>query len=330
MRQLKICLIGGGTGLSVLARGLKAYPVDITAIVTVADDGGSTGRIRDVMDIPAPGDIRNVLAALSDAEPMLEKLFQYRFDSNTLGGHPVGNLMLAAMADVTGDFGHAVRELSKILNVKGTVIPSTNRSPILNAIMEDGEIVVGESLIPLKNKRIDTVFLTPANIKPMGEAVNALMEADLIVLGPGSLYTSIIPNLLLDELAQAVLDSEAKKLYVANIMTQPGESTGYSVADHIEAIHKHVGGPFIQFVIANHKTLNKKISSNYARRNSTFVSCDTLRVKSMGIEMITNDQLVHVNKDYMVRHNNEVLADMIYELALSEISTIQVTQREEE
>ncbi|KAA1042469.1 gluconeogenesis factor YvcK family protein [Macrococcus equipercicus] len=330
MRQLKICLIGGGTGLSVLARGLKAYPVDITAIVTVADDGGSTGRIRDVMDIPAPGDIRNVLAALSDAEPMLEKLFQYRFDTDTLGGHPVGNLMLAAMTDITGDFGHAVRELSKILNVKGTVIPSTNKSPILNAIMEDGEIVVGESLIPLKNKRIDSVFLTPANIKPMAEAVTALLEADLIVLGPGSLYTSIIPNLLLDELAQALLDSEAKKLYVANIMTQPGESTGYSVADHIEAIHKHVGAPFIQFVIANHKTLNKKISSNYARSHSTFVNCDILKVKSMGIEMITNDQLVHVNKDYMVRHNNVVLADMIYELALSEISTIQVTQREEE
>lgn len=330
MRQLKICLIGGGTGLSVLARGLKVYPVDITAIVTVADDGGSTGKIRDVMDIPAPGDIRNVLAALSDVEPMLEKLFQYRFDSDTLGGHPVGNLMLAAMTDVTSDFGHAVKELSKILNVKGTVIPSTTKSAILNAIMEDGEIVVGESLIPLKHKRIDSVFLTPSNIKAMPEAVEALLEADLIVMGPGSLYTSIIPNLLLDELAEALLNSDAKKLYVSNIMTQPGETTGYSVTDHINAIHKHVGAPFIQFVIANHKTLNKKISSNYARRNSTFVNCDTINVHRMGIKMLTNDQLVHVNKDYMVRHNNEVLAEMIYELALSEVSTIPFVDGEED
>lgn len=197
MRRLRICLIGGGTGLSVLARGLKAYPVDITAIVTVADDGGSTGKIRNEMNIPAPGDIRNVLAALSDVEPLLEKLFQYRFDSDSMGRHPVGNLMLAAMTDITSDFGHAVRELSKILNVKGTVIPSTNTSPILNAVMEDGEIVVGESLIPKKNKRIDHVFLTPANIQPMNEAVEALYDADLIVMGPGSLYTSIIPNMLL-------------------------------------------------------------------------------------------------------------------------------------
>ncbi|TDM03693.1 gluconeogenesis factor YvcK family protein [Macrococcus carouselicus] len=326
MRRLNICLIGGGTGLSVLARGLKAYPVDITAIVTVADDGGSTGKIRNEMKIPAPGDIRNVLAALSDAEPLLEKLFQYRFDSDTLGRHPVGNLMLAAMTDITNDFGHAVRELSKILNVKGTVIPSTNTSPVLNAVMEDGEIVVGESLIPMKHKKIDHVFLTPLNIEPMNEAVEALYEADLIVLGPGSLYTSIIPNVLLIEIAEALIKSEAKKLYVSNIMTQPGETTDYKVSDHIQAIHKHVGAPFIEFVIANHKMPNEKISSNYAERNSSFVECDVEAVEQMGIEILTDDQLVHVNEDYAVRHDNSVLADMIYELVLSEVSTIQVDE----
>lgn len=330
MRRLKICLIGGGTGLSVMARGLKHYPVEITAIVTVADDGGSTGKIRDVMDIPAPGDVRNVLAALSDVEPMLEKLFQYRFNDETLGGHPVGNLMLAAMTDVTSDFGHAVKELSKILNVKGTVIPSTNTSPILNAIMEDGEIVVGESLIPLKDKKIDSVFLTPSNIKPMKEAVDALLESDLIVMGPGSLYTSIIPNLVLDELAEAIVKSDAKKLYVSNIMTQRGETIDYTVADHIEAIHKHVGHPFIQFVIANDTTFNNKIHNNYALNNSTFVHCDHDRIRKMGIELIADNELVDINLDGIVRHNNEILADMIYELALSEISTIEFNQKEGE
>ncbi|WJP98327.1 gluconeogenesis factor YvcK family protein [Macrococcus bovicus] len=326
MRRLRICLIGGGTGLSVLARGLKAYPVDITAIVTVADDGGSTGKIRNEMNIPAPGDIRNVLAALSDVEPLLEKLFQYRFDSDSMGRHPVGNLMLAAMTDITSDFGHAVRELSKILNVKGTVIPSTNTSPILNAVMEDGEIVVGESLIPKKNKRIDHVFLTPANIQPMNEAVEALYDADLIVMGPGSLYTSIIPNMLLQEIAEALINSTAKKLYVSNIMTQPGETTDYTVSDHIEAIHKHVGARFIQFVIANRKTLSEKISSNYERRNSAFVHCDTENIEAEGIKILTDDHLVLVNEDYAVRHDNNVLAEMIYELVLSEVSTIQVDE----
>ncbi|GGB00154.1 YvcK family protein [Macrococcus hajekii] len=324
MRRLSICLMGGGTGLSVLARGLKAYPVDITAIVTVADDGGSTGKIRNEMNIPAPGDIRNVLAALSDVEPLLEKLFQYRFDSDNLGRHPVGNLMLAAMTDITDDFGHAVRELSKILNVKGTVIPSTNTSPVLNAVMEDGEIVVGESLIPTKNKKIEQVFLTPAQIQPMSEAVEALYDADLIVMGPGSLYTSIIPNMLLDEIAEALVNSKAKKLYVSNIMTQPGETTDYTVSDHINAIHKHVGAPFIEFVIANRKMLNEKISSTYAERNASFVKCDENEIMKMAIEIITDENLVHVNEDYAVRHDNNVLADMIYELALSEVSTIQV------
>ena len=195
MKKIKVVLIGGGTGLSVLARGLKDYPIDITAIVTVADDGGSTGKIRDVMDIPAPGDIRNVLAALSDTEPMLEKLFQYRFEEEKLGGHSIGNLLLAAMTNITDDFGHAVKELSKILNIKGQVIPSTTKSIVLNAVMSDGEVVVGESNIPKKSKKIEEVYLTPEDIEPMPEAIQAIEEADLIVMGPGSLYTSILPKI---------------------------------------------------------------------------------------------------------------------------------------
>lgn len=330
MKRLKVCLIGGGTGLSVLARGLKKYPVEIKAIVTVADDGGSTGKIRDAMDIPAPGDIRNVLAALSDAEPLLEKLFQYRFESEEFGQHSVGNLMLAAMTDITNDFGHAVKELSKVLNVKGTVIPSTNRSTILNAIMDDGEIVVGESRIPKKCKKIERVFLTPRDIKPMQEAIDALLEADLIVMGPGSLYTSVIPNLVITELAQAVIQSKANKLYVSNIMTQPGETTNYTVSDHINAIHDHLQQEAIQFVIANLDTSNKQVKEKYEHQNATFVTYDEEKIKNMNIKLLTHSHLVQVNDDYTVRHNNEVLAEMIYELALSEVSTIQFGDRKEE
>ena len=247
MKKIKVVLIGGGTGLSVLARGLKDYPIDITAIVTVADDGGSTGKIRDVMDIPAPGDIRNVLAALSDTEPMLEKLFQYRFEEEKLGGHSIGNLLLAAMTNITDDFGHAVKELSKILNIKGQVIPSTTKSIVLNAVMSDGEVVVGESNIPKKSKKIEEVYLTPEDIEPMPEAIQAIEEADLIVMGPGSLYTSILPNLILNKMRDAIINTEAERLYVCNLMTQKGETTGYSVSDHVKAIHDHVGASFIDF-----------------------------------------------------------------------------------
>ena len=232
MKKIKVVLIGGGTGLSVLARGLKDYPIDITAIVTVADDGGSTGKIRDVMDIPAPGDIRNVLAALSDTEPMLEKLFQYRFEEEKLGGHSIGNLLLAAMTNITDDFGHAVKELSKILNIKGQVIPSTTKSIVLNAVMSDGEVVVGESNIPKKSKKIEEVYLTPEDIEPMPEAIQAIEEADLIVMGPGSLYTSILPNLILNKMRDAIINTEAERLYVCNLMTQKGETTGYSAVSY--------------------------------------------------------------------------------------------------
>ena len=299
MKQLKIVLIGGGTGLSVLARGLREYPIDITAIVTVADDGGSTGKIRSEMDIPAPGDIRNVIAALSDAEPVIEELFQYRFKENQIEGHSLGNLLLAALTNIKNDFGHAVKELSKILNIKGKVIPSTNTNVMLNAVLEDGEIVRGESQIPKKNKCIDRVFLEPENVEPMEEAIDALEDADLIVLGPGSLYTSVISNLCVKGMSEAILRSKAPKLYISNVMTQPGETSDYDVMDHIQAIHKHAGSDFIDYVICS----NDKYDDN--------------------IRMITSSNLVEILDDHLVRHNTKVLARLIYDLALEMTSTIQ-------
>ncbi|PTH57139.1 gluconeogenesis factor YvcK family protein [Staphylococcus agnetis] len=323
MKQIKIVLIGGGTGLSVLARGLKKFPIDITCIVTVADDGGSTGKIRHEMDIPAPGDVRNVLAALSDVEPTLEQLFQYRFEEDKISGHSLGNLLIAAMTNITDDFGHAIKELSRILNIKGRVIPSTISSVSLNAVMEDGEIVVGESNIPSKHKKISRVFLEPANAEPMDEAVEALLEADLIVLGPGSLYTSVISNLCVKGIANAIVKSEAKKLYVSNIMTQPGETDGYSVLDHIDAIHQQLGHHVIDFVIANEITFSNDILEKYEQKGARPVYYDAGELIKSGIKLVTGKGLAQISENHHVRHCNGVLADMIYDIALEEISTIE-------
>ncbi|MCJ1656888.1 YvcK family protein [Staphylococcus sp. NRL 21/187] len=323
MKQLKIVLIGGGIGLSVLARGLREYPIDITAIVTVADDGGSTGKIRNEMDIPAPGDIRNVIAALSDAEPILEELFQYRFEEHQIEGHSLGNLLLAALTNIKNDFGHAVKELSKILNIKGKVIPSTNTNVMLNAILEDGEVVRGESKIPQKNKKIERVYLEPSNVEPMEEAIDALEEADLIVLGPGSLYTSVISNLCVKGMSDAILSSKAPKLYISNIMTQPGETNQYDVLDHIEAIHDHAGKQFIDYVICSDEKYDEQILRHYKNRNAQPVVMNEDDLTKNNIKIITSTNLVEVYDDYLVRHNTKVLAKLIYDLALELTSTIQ-------
>ncbi|ARJ51296.1 gluconeogenesis factor YvcK family protein [Staphylococcus lutrae] len=323
MKQLKLVLIGGGTGLSVLARGLKSFPIDITAIVTVADDGGSTGKIRNEMDIPAPGDVRNVLAALSDVEPMLEQLFQYRFKEDQISGHSLGNLLIAALTNITHDFGHAIKELSKILNIKGRVIPSTISSVSLNAEMEDGEIVTGESNIPRKQKKIKRVYLEPADVQPMDEAVEALREADLIVLGPGSLYTSVISNLCVKGIAEAIVESTAKKLYVSNIMTQPGETDQYTVKDHIDAIHQQLGAHVIDFVIANELEFSAQTLDKYEAKGAKPVYYDMKELEQLGVQLVTGAHLVEISEHDYVRHRTEVLAEMIYEIALQEISTIQ-------
>ena len=245
-------------------RGIKEYPLDITAIVTVADDGGSSGRLRKDFHIPPPGDVRNVLAALSEVEPLIEELFQHRFQAvGDLSGHSLGNLMLAAMTNITGNFANAVQEMSKVLNVKGRVLPSANQSAVLYAEMEDGVIISGESKIPKYNKRIKRVFLSPETITPLPESIDAIMSADLIVIGPGSLYTSILPNLIVPGIGDAVTKAKAKKVYICNLMTQKGETSGFTASDHVRAILDHVHPHCIQKVIVNNGPIPENMKLRY-------------------------------------------------------------------
>lgn len=323
MKKVRVTIIGGGTGLSVLARGLKQYPVEISAIVSVADDGGSTGIIRDQIDMPAPGDIRNVMSALSDMESKLESLFKYRFKKNEISGHSLGNLMLAAMYDMTGDFALAVEELSDILNVRGTVIPSTNFSPKLAARMHDDSIIIGESYIPKVQQQISEVFLLPKDTIATPEAIEAIEEADIVVLGPGSLYTSIIPNLLPSGMREALIHSKGTKIYISNIMTQVGETIGYTATDHLKAINKHIGENVFDYIVQNEKNITSDISNYYKENGMTVVTSDKEQLDEMGISILTRDNLVSVDVEGAVRHNNDVIAEIIYDIALTEISTLQ-------
>lgn len=248
----KIVVFGGGTGLSTLLRGLKKYPVDLTAVVTVADDGGSSGRLLDQYDIPPPGDVRKVMAALSDVEPLIEQLFQYRFTTqDDLHGHSLGNLMLAAMTDITGDFASAVKKTGQVLNIKGKVLPAANQRIKLHAELDDGTIVTGESKIPMYARKIRQVYLSPQDAKPLPETLHEIEQADLIIIGPGSLYTSILPSLLVQDIREAVLKSEASKVYVGNLTTQKGETYRYTASEHVAALYDHVGKPFLDAVLLN-------------------------------------------------------------------------------
>ncbi|MBD8070783.1 gluconeogenesis factor YvcK family protein [Bacillus sp. PS06] len=309
--QPKIVIIGGGTGLSVLVRGLKFLPVDITAIVTVADDGGSSGRLRDEMDIPPPGDIRNVLAALSDVEPLVEDLFQHRFQNgNGLSGHSLGNLLLAAMTTITGDFVHAISEMSKVLNVRGRVLPAANQSVILNAEFEDGSIVSGESKIPYSGKKIRRVFLNPEEIEPLQETLHVIEQADLIILGPGSLYTSILPNLLVPKIGREVVYSKAKKVYMCNVMTQAGETLDYTASDHIMALYDHMGTDFIDTIIVNEGEIPSEIKQRYEKELAKPVIYDREKLEALGLEII-HDRIVSY-EDGVIRHDTKKIASILY------------------
>jgi uncharacterized cofD-like protein len=315
--QPRIVVIGGGTGLPVLLRGLKQYPVDITAIVTVADDGGSSGRLREDLRIPPPGDIRNVLASLSDVEPLVEEMFQHRFKtSNELSGHSLGNLILAAMTSITGNFVHAIQEMSKILNVHGKVLPAANQSVVLHAEMEDGTIVSGESKIPYSGKRIKKVFMTPEKIRPLPEALQAIRQADLIIIGPGSLYTSILPNLLVPKIGDELCRSHAKKVYICNLMTQAGETHGFSASDHVKALYDHMSCAFINTILVNNEEIPQDIQLRYNEELADPVVYDLERLFELGLEVVHAD--IAYQENGALRHDPKKVAKILYNLLLVE------------
>lgn len=300
-QKRRIVVVGGGTGLSVMLRGLKELPMEITAIVTVADDGGSSGRIRNDLQMPPPGDIRNVMVALADAEPLLEEVLQYRFQNgNGLAGHNLGNLMLAALKDITGDFNHAIQYMSGVLAVRGQVLPSTGEEVNLCAVMEDGSVVEGESRIPQAGGKIHRVFLKPKVAHPLPEALQAIEAADGIIIGPGSLYTSILPNLLVKGMADAIRKSHAKKIYICNVMTQAGETDYYTAADHVTAIEDHVGEGFFDVVIVNKEIPPASIQERYAQEGSGMVRADVERLKRFGCQVIADDLMQF---QQVVRHD---------------------------
>jgi len=313
IRVPRIVVMGGGTGLSVMLRGLKERPLDITAIVTVADDGGSSGILRNELQMPPPGDIRNVLTALADVEPLLSDMLNYRFASGSgLAGHSLGNLILAAITDISGDFVTAVRELSRVFAVRGRVLPAAGQAVVLHAEMEDGTIVTGESKIPKVRGKIKRIFLEPEEVEPLPEAVEAIREADAILIGPGSLYTSIIPNLLVPKLAEAVLENtSAIKIFICNVMTQPGETDDYTVSDHLQAVYNHVGKHLFDYVIVNDGEIPPQVQDFYAEKGAKPVQVDWDNVTGQGYKVIA-DTLVLFRR--YLRHDADKLSHHIYQL----------------
>lgn len=306
-RGPRIVVVGGGTGLSVLLRGVKKYTSNITAIVSVTDDGGSSGRLRGDLGILPPGDIRNCLVALADKESLMEELLQYRFPAGELAGHNLGNLLIAAMNDLAGGFHHAIRELSKVLAVRGQVLPSTLENVSLGAEFADGNIVFGESKITKNGGQIKRVFLHPDQCFPLPEALQAIAEADAVVLGPGSLYTSILPNLKVNGLAESIARTRAVKIYVCNIMTQPGETSGYTAAAHVKAIFAHAG-KIVDYAVINNKIIPEAMVSRYVKEGSVPVVVDSREIEKSGVKVVHENLLADGE---VVRHNHDQLAGII-------------------
>lgn len=312
-KEPKIVVIGGGSGISVVLRGLKYLPVDLTAIVTVADDGGSSGFLRKEFDMPAPGDLRNVMVALSNVEPLTEEVFQYRFKEDSfIGGHPLGNLLIIAMKELTGDIRIAVDRLRKLFNIKGKILPATTEKVVLMAEKENGKIVEGESHIPVIGEKIKRVYYKD-EVEAPEENLKALEEADLIIFGIGSLYTSIIPNLLLKGIKESLKKSKAKKIYICNAMQQPGETEGYTVSDHIKAINDNIGEGVIDSVIVDPRDIPQDILVRYKSMNSDKVELDREKIKEYNVNLIERD-ILEIDPKGMVRHHPYKLSAIIYSL----------------
>jgi uncharacterized cofD-like protein len=318
MTPFRIVAIGGGTGLSTLLNGLKRYAmepreVEITAIVTVTDDGGSSGRLRREFDVLPPGDIRNCMVALSEDEALLSKLFQYRFsEGRGLKGHSFGNLFLTALTNLTGDFVQAVKVSSEVLASLGRIYPATNANVVLEAELENGSIVKGETKIGKSRSRIRRIRLLPRRSKPLPETLAAIEDADLITLGPGSLFTSVIPNLLVEGIAPAIQRSRASKAYFVNLMWQPGETIGFRASDHVEALHLHAGMPLIDVAIVNTRAITARQRRKYAAQNVRSVLNDVDRLAEMGLQVVATDLLASGER---VRHDPRASADVALQLA---------------
>lgn len=314
----KIVVIGGGTGLSVMLRGLKNYTSNLTAVVTVSDDGGSSGRLRGELGVLPPGDIRSCLVALADTETLMDEVLSYQFKQGQgLAGHKLGNLLLVGMSELTGDFVKAIQEVSKVLAVRGRVLPSTLKQVVLCAELADGTIIEGETKItrtqPPGSGGVKRVFLQPADCEPVVEAVNAIEEADAVILGPGSLYTSVLPNLLVNGIQEAVRLTRAGKIYVCNVMTQPGETEGYSAADHLRAIQRHCGPGIVDYIIVNDQEVKRNLLRKYREKGAFPVRVDSKHLRELRVKLVSEHLLDETD---LVRHDPRRLAQTIIELVL--------------
>jgi uncharacterized cofD-like protein len=320
---VRVVAIGGGTGLAMLLRGLKHYvarrrqettrhPIsDLAAIVTVTDDGGSSGRLRREYRVLPPGDIRNCMVALSQDEALLGRLFQYRFHTGRgLRGHSFGNLFLTALTHVTGDFAEAVRVSAGVLAIRGRIFPTTIENVSLEAVMSDRTIVSGETRIVKSGKTIRRVRLCPRHVRPLPEVLEAIAQANLILIGPGSLYTSILPNLLVSGVAEAIEASSATRVYVANLMTQPGETAGYSLADHVHAIYRHTRRKLFDWVVASNQPISLEVARRYSLRGAEPVRVDIAELQRAGLRCLLDNLL---EEHGVVRHDSVRLSRLLIE-----------------
>ncbi len=335
-RSLRVVAIGGGTGLSTLLRGLKRYVAtpagsqplsdsrchdgpclirDLAAVVTVTDDGGSSGRLREDFKMLPPGDVRNCMVALSEDEHLLSRLFQFRFPTGELEGHSFGNLFLAALSHITGDFAQAVGLSSQILATRGRIYPATNVNVTLSALMDDHTLVHGETNITASRRRIVELHLNPPDAQPLPDALEAIAAADLITLGPGSLYTSLITNLLVRGIPQALAESRATRVYVCNLMTQANESLGLTASQHIEKILQHAGTstPIFDHALINTAPISPRLVEQYAAEGQTPIEPDLARIRSLGVEPITGN---FVHEGDVLRHDHDRVTETLLHLGL--------------
>src|SRR5271157_762676 len=335
LRAIRVVAMGGGTGLSTVLHGLKQYVTpsaegplpggppaiaDLSAIVTVSDDGGSSGRLRKELNVPAPGDVRNCIVALSEDEALLSRLFQYRFPAGEgLGGHNFGNLFLSAMTAITGDFSQAVKHSAAILATRGHIYPATTSNAQLYAIMDDGCVVRGETSITASRRRIVELRMAPVNAKPAPAALQAIEDADLITIGPGSLFTSLVPNLLVRDLSKAIKHSRATKVYVCNLMTQANESLDLTASQHIQAIYKHARHEFFDYALVNQTPASPTLVTKYAEKQQSQIVVDADRVEALGVKPILGDYLseeLDPNEGLIARHETHRVAHDLLRLMM--------------